>query len=120
MIDRASPNRSAMNPARMLPSSGPVMYESCSIAARRPRRCDGIVAQQQPAPIYRVRQHTAPQCGDRERHELNRSEQTDDGRRFGEIVDLYRQRHVGEEATERTDELTGENKTEVPVFPQRR
>jgi hypothetical protein len=43
-IDRARPKRSAMNPARALPKSGPVMYESCSMAAMRPRRCDGMVS----------------------------------------------------------------------------
>ena len=65
-----------------------------------------------------MRQHGV--CGERQRHELNRAEQTDDGRRFRKIVDLYRQGYVGEEATECADELADEDETEVPVFAQRR
>ncbi len=43
-IERASPNCSAMKPARALPSNGPVMYESCSMLAMRPRSVQGIVS----------------------------------------------------------------------------
>ena len=43
-IERASPNCSAMKPARALPSNGPVMYESCSMLAIRPRNDGGIVS----------------------------------------------------------------------------
>jgi hypothetical protein len=80
------------------------------------QRHAGLTPQDHPPPVGRVGDRAAPQPAEHHRHQLHDADDPDRDVGAGELFELERHGHDGDEAAEHGDHAAGHQQAEVPVL----